>query len=110
MGNRPALLTRENLWNRAISFTIFLRRAVVERAGSFDERLGLGSDGPSSSGEETEYLVRALDAAARIEYDPSLVVMHEEKVLSPPPCARSAPVRVRASATSCASTAIPSAR
>lgn len=78
-----ALLTRENLWNRAISFTIFLRRAVVERAGSFDERLGLGSDSPSSSGEETEYLVRALDAAARIEYDPSLVVTHEEKVLSP---------------------------
>ena len=29
------LLTRENLWNRAISFTIFLRRAVVERAGRF---------------------------------------------------------------------------
>jgi glycosyltransferase involved in cell wall biosynthesis len=78
-----ALLTRENLWNRAISFTIFLRRAVVERAGPFDERLGLGSNGPSSSGEETEYLVRALDANARIEYDPSLVVMHEEKVLSP---------------------------
>jgi glycosyltransferase involved in cell wall biosynthesis len=78
-----ALLTRENLWNRAISFTIFLRRAVVERAGPFDERLGLGSNGPSSSGEETEYLVRALNANARIEYDPSLVVMHEEKVLSP---------------------------
>jgi glycosyltransferase involved in cell wall biosynthesis len=78
-----ALLTRENLWNRAISFTIFLRRAVVERAGSFDERLGLGSDGPSSSGEETEYLVRAVDADARIKYDPSLVVIHEEKVLSP---------------------------
>jgi glycosyltransferase involved in cell wall biosynthesis len=77
------LLTRENLWNRAISFTIFLRRAVVERAGSFDERLGLGSDGPSSSGEETEYLVRALDADARIKYDPSLVVTHEEKALSP---------------------------
>ncbi|MGB8004303.1 MAG: glycosyltransferase family A protein, partial [Gaiellaceae bacterium] len=77
------LLTRANLWNRAISFTIFLRRAVVERAGRFDERLGLGSDSPSSSGEETEYLVRALDAGARIEYDPSLVVMHEEKVLSP---------------------------
>ena len=54
----------------------------MEGAGRFDERLGLGSDGPSSSGEETEYLVRALDANARIEYDPSLVVMHEEKVLS----------------------------
>jgi GT2 family glycosyltransferase len=77
------LLTRENLWNRAISFTIFLRRSVVERVGAFDEQLGLGAAGPWSSGEETEYLVRALDSGARIQYDPSLVVVHEDKTLSP---------------------------
>jgi glycosyltransferase involved in cell wall biosynthesis len=70
-----AVLTRDNLWNRAISFTIFLRRAVVEHVGQFDERLGL----PSSSGEEIDYLIRALDAGARIEYDPSLVVEHPRK-------------------------------
>jgi glycosyltransferase involved in cell wall biosynthesis len=70
-----AMLTRENLWNRAISFTIFLRRALVERVGAFDEALGL----PSSSGEEIDYLIRALDAGARIEYDPTLVVIHPEK-------------------------------
>lgn len=70
-----AKLTRDNLWNRAISFTIFLRRPVVERVGAFDERLGL----PSSSGEETDYLIRALDAGAHIEYDPSLVVEHPRK-------------------------------
>jgi predicted SAM-dependent methyltransferase len=74
-----ATLTRENLWNRAISFTIFLRRAVVEKVGPFDEALGL----PSSSGEEIDYLIRALDAGARIEYDPTLVVMHREKELDP---------------------------
>jgi GT2 family glycosyltransferase len=70
-----ALLTRENLWNRAISFTIFLRREVIERVGRFDEQLGL----PSSSGEEIDYLIRALDAGARIEYDPSIVVEHPRK-------------------------------
>src|SRR5436190_7262567 len=70
-----APLTRENLWNRAISFTIFLRRQVVERVGAFDERLGL----PSSSGEEIDYLIRALAAGMRIEYDPSLVVEHPRK-------------------------------
>jgi hypothetical protein len=74
-----AVLTRDNLWNRAISFTIFLRRHVVERVGSFDERLGL----PSSSGEEIDYLIRALDAGARIEYDPSLVVEHPRKPIDP---------------------------
>jgi GT2 family glycosyltransferase len=71
----PATLTRENVWNRAISFTIFLRRSVVERVGAFDERLGL----PSSSGEEIDYLIRALDAGARIAYDPTIVVEHPRK-------------------------------
>jgi glycosyltransferase involved in cell wall biosynthesis len=74
-----ATLTRENLWNRAISFTIFLRRAVVEHVGAFDEALGL----PWSSGEEIDYLIRALDAGARMEYDPTLVVMHPEKEVDP---------------------------
>jgi glycosyltransferase involved in cell wall biosynthesis len=70
-----AILTRDNLWNRAVSYSIFLRREVVERVGPFDERLGL----PSSSGEEIDYLVRALDAGARIDYDPSIVIEHEEE-------------------------------
>ena len=74
-----ARLTRENLWNRAISFTIFLRRAVVERVGRFDETLGL----PSSSGEEIDYLIRALDHGASIDYDPTLVVIHPEKPFDP---------------------------
>ena len=72
----PALLTDDNLWNRAISFTIFLRREVVQRVGAFDERLGLGSAEPWSSGEEIDYLIRAVRSGARIEYDPSLVVRH----------------------------------
>jgi glycosyltransferase involved in cell wall biosynthesis len=72
-----ARLTRANLWNRAISFTIFLRRQTIERVGEFDEALGL----PSASGEEIDYLVRALDAGAKIEYDPSLVVLHPTKAV-----------------------------
>jgi len=79
----PALLTRENLWNRAISFTIFLRAPLVARVGRFDEQLGLGAGSPWSSGEEIDYLVRALDAGARIEYDPSLNVTHPDTRVSP---------------------------
>jgi glycosyltransferase involved in cell wall biosynthesis len=78
----PARLTRENLWNRAISFTIFLRAPLVARVGSFDEELGLGAATPWASGEEIEYLVRALAAGARIEYDPTIVVTHPDKRMS----------------------------
>jgi GT2 family glycosyltransferase len=72
-----AILTDDNLWNRAISFTIFLRRSIAEAVGSFDEELGLGSGSPWTSGEEIDYLVRAVRAGASIEYDPSLVVVHD---------------------------------
>jgi glycosyltransferase involved in cell wall biosynthesis len=71
-----AQLTRENLWNRAISYAIFLRRAVIEGVGPFDEQLGLGAGTPWSSGEEIDFVIRALDHGARIEYDPDLVVVH----------------------------------
>lgn len=72
-----AILTDANLWNRANAATIFLRRTLVERVGAFDERLGLGSGTAWSSGEETDYLIRAVRLGAQIEYDPSLVVLHD---------------------------------
>ena len=78
-----ARLTRENLWNRAISFTIFLRAPLVARVGRFDEQLGLGAKSPWSSGEEIDYLVRALDTGARVEYDPDVVVIHPDTRVSP---------------------------
>ena len=77
-----AVLDPNNLWNRAISFTIFLRRALVERVGTFDERLGLGAGTLWSSGEEIEYVLRALRSGARVAYDPGLTVTHPRKAYS----------------------------
>jgi GT2 family glycosyltransferase len=82
----PATLTDRNLWNRAISYTIVLRREIVERLGPFDERLGLGSETPWASAEEIDYLVRAVRTGARIDYDPSLTVGHEAPSLSASEC------------------------
>ena len=78
----PLPITPATVWHRANSHTIFLRREVVEQVGAFDEALGLGSGTPWSSGEEIDYVVRALRAGARIEYDPSLVVTHPVKAVS----------------------------
>jgi GT2 family glycosyltransferase len=76
-------ITLETVFHTAISHTIFLRRSVVERTGSFDERLGLGAGTSLGSGEEIDYLVRALRGGARLEYDPSIVVTHPAKRLGP---------------------------
>jgi GT2 family glycosyltransferase len=74
-----ARITPDTVWHTANSHTVFLRRELVERVGAFDESLGLGAGTPWSSGEETDYLVRALRLGARIEYDPSLVITHPVK-------------------------------
>ena len=79
----PATLTPANLWNRVISYAIFLRRGVVERVGAFDVRLGLGSGSLWSSGEEVDYVLRAVRSGARVEYDPRLVVHHAVKRYTP---------------------------
>lgn len=76
------LITPDTVWRTAISHTIFLRKELVQAVGRFDEALGLGAGTPWSSGEEIDYLVRALRAGARIEYDPSLVVTHPVKPLA----------------------------
>jgi GT2 family glycosyltransferase len=79
---RPDAITRDTVWHTANSHTIFLRRGVVERVGGFDEALGLGSGTPWSSGEEIDYLVRAVRSGARIAYDPAVTVTHPAKTLT----------------------------
>jgi glycosyltransferase involved in cell wall biosynthesis len=76
-------VTVATVWNRVNSHTLFLRRGAVERAGRFDESLGLGSGRRWHSGEETDFVVGALRAGARIEYDPSFVIVHPQPRRSP---------------------------
>ena len=87
---RPGLITRQNVWRTAITVTIFLRRTLVERVGLFDETLSLGSGTPWGSGDETDYVLRALAAGLTLGYDPSIVVYHENPN---PPFSRSAAKR-----------------
>lgn len=77
-----AVLTLDTVWNRANSHTLFLRRSTVERVGRFDESLGLGSGTPWHSGEEIDFLVRALRTGATGRYDPSFVVIHPRRARS----------------------------
>ena len=69
-------LNRHNVWTRARSFTIFLRSEMVERVGRFDPRLGLGSGTPYGSGEETDYLLRALEIDAHLVQLLDVAVRH----------------------------------
>jgi glycosyltransferase involved in cell wall biosynthesis len=72
-------LNRFSVWHGAISFSIFLRRGLVDRIGGFDEELGVGAGTPWGAGEETDYLLRGLQLGADIEYDRELVLQHPVK-------------------------------
>ena len=54
---------------------MFLRRTAV--AGQrFDETLGVGAGTPWGSGEETDYLLRAVEAGVVVHYRPEVKVDH----------------------------------
>jgi GT2 family glycosyltransferase len=72
-----SLVTRPNVWRTAVAVTIFLRRQVVDEVGRFDETLGAGAGTPWGSGEETDYVLRAIEAGFTIRYDPTVRVFHE---------------------------------
>jgi len=70
------LLTPENVWRRGISWATFLRRRLVDSVGGFDETLGVGAGTPWGSGEETDYLLSAIEQGYQICYEPGMVVHH----------------------------------
>ena len=67
---------RRNVWLCANSITIFLRRSTVRHVGKFDECLGVGSNTTRVSGEETDYLIRAIDSRFKVYYCPDLYIFH----------------------------------
>ena len=75
--NRPVRINRINVWKRAIEWTMFQRRSVVEKVGCFDETLGPGAQTPWGAGEGTDYLIRAVDEGFHYQYEPSIEVHHE---------------------------------
>ena len=79
MSRRAQWITRGNVWRTATTPGLFVRRAVHEAIGGFDEQLGVGARW--GSGEETDYVLRAVKAGFRLYYDPGFRVLHERRVM-----------------------------
>ncbi|MEO0280520.1 MAG: glycosyltransferase [candidate division WOR-3 bacterium] len=61
------------------SFTMFLKKKVIEEVGEFNENLGLGAESKFLSSEDLDYGIRILKKGFKIFYDPELIVFHPEK-------------------------------
>jgi glycosyltransferase involved in cell wall biosynthesis len=70
----------ENLGNCFLGCNLFMRRAVYQRLGPFDELFGVGR---IPAGEDTDYIFRAYAAGIKIEYAPDIVAFHHHGRSSP---------------------------
>src|SRR5581483_12250299 len=64
-------------WDVGTGGNLLMRRAVVDRAGGFDLRLGPGTPGRAS--EDVDMLYRLLLRGYTIDFEPAAVVYHEMK-------------------------------
>lgn len=78
---QPGNISFYTVWNRATSFTIFLRVTIFHSVEYFDETLGVGSGTPYGSAEEMDYLIRAIQRGHSLYYDPALLVFHPDPQL-----------------------------
>jgi len=76
--HKSGWIDKRNVWQRGISFTIFLRARVIREIGLFDESIGVGSQYGKLSGEETDYLIRAIESGFRIHYCADVCIFHPD--------------------------------
>jgi glycosyltransferase involved in cell wall biosynthesis len=81
-GKREGVINRFNEWTRSVEFSIFVRRAVVEAIGGFDEELGPGASTPWGAHEGDDLILRALQAGFSFYYNPRFLIYHPQPVQS----------------------------
>jgi glycosyltransferase involved in cell wall biosynthesis len=76
-------VTPGNYHRTSIAFTMFFRHGALDAAGAWDEGMGPGAPGWYGAGEESDLLLRTLANGARVHYDPTVVVHHDEPRADP---------------------------
>jgi glycosyltransferase involved in cell wall biosynthesis len=79
--DHSTLLNRYNVWRGAISFSIFLRRRVIEAIGQFNASLGVGAGTAWGASEETDYLLRSMERGFKLKFMDDLVLHHPVKTV-----------------------------
>ena len=75
---KAGLVTRDTTWNRASAVTLFMKRFVVNKTGSFNENIGPGCGKLIMAGEDMDYILRIMDKGFNIHFDPNFHVCHPQ--------------------------------
>lgn len=73
-----SLATRYSIFKRGETYVQFFRKEAVDRIGPFDPVIGPGTGLPYGCGEDTDYLLRAIEAGLTVMHVPSVHVRHNE--------------------------------
>ncbi len=65
-----------SVFRDAPSYVLFFKKNVACKVGLFDENIGIGSQSPYGSGEETDYLIRAIKEKFIIERQAIIKIYH----------------------------------
>ena len=71
-------VTRFNIWRAGNSNGVFVRKEAATLIGGFNEQLGVGAGTPFGAGEETDFLLRALQNGIAILFLSDLYVHHDQ--------------------------------
>ncbi|WP_240824953.1 glycosyltransferase [Desulfovibrio sp. UIB00] len=72
------LCTSLSIFKRGETYVQFFRKESVNHIGLFDTMLGPGTGLPYGCGEDTDYLLRAIEKGLTVVYAPSVHVHHNE--------------------------------
>lgn len=71
-------VTAGNFLRTSIMSTMFFRRSWLDKVGPFDEAMGVGAPSWYGACEESDLLLRVIEAGGRVDYRPDIVVLQEE--------------------------------
>jgi GT2 family glycosyltransferase len=77
---RSQVIDRDSVLRACASASLFIRKAALEDAGGFDERLGLGATTPFQSGEDSDLALRCLASGSKGWFEKQLHVHHPATV------------------------------
>jgi len=75
---KQAEVNRHNYIKGGNSASLFVKKEVFDTIGRFDERMGLGAETPFQSGEESDFILRALGKNLSILFYPQLTIHHNQ--------------------------------
>jgi glycosyltransferase involved in cell wall biosynthesis len=75
-GVKEKTINKMGVWTKVSSITLFLKRAILNKLGGFDEKLGIGPSSCWKGAEDKDLPIRLLAAKFTFIFTPHIFVLH----------------------------------